>query len=645
MSGYITCTKKRRMGASVIALVLVISFFVILPLALFGFEVSRFFLMQQQLMGVTDAATLAGTAALTGLQQSQNLTALQNAAMAVVAATFEQNSVLQTNFNSSNVQISANQAALAAPTQAGHAVVNITLLDANGAQQTTGSANVVSMKVQAIFTDNTIFAQAGGFLSISPTVTVSSISSAGLPQVDMVLCFDVSASMDDATNVVLINRVWNGAKVVYNVVAGPDTIADIVGAPESGTGFDVMPPQQLSNAYYAAAGSTVGNDNQYNWCQDLRANMSISVGTPVPESGAPPGNYDPGNPTNNSNGIITAQEGGATTFTDMVVAFPNYPFTFTDSAGKTWTFSNYADEVEASRGNLESANAFQSSQAGASSNPAVIASPATGWYKAYWQAASMSAQPIAAARTAVNNFFFALNSSTNGHFALITFCDVIGSTTSGISSYYKQGVVTPYDNIDQAYSPASPYATTNYVNGGTAQFPLPLIALNQSNSNYASIFDVTSSFPTLTPGGLPLGPTGGTNISAALSEAITELTSTGQFRQGAQRVIVLFTDGIPTQPGNFANGKALSLAAAALANQNSIPIYTIGLAQAQTGDVNTTAANLISDEGSVLGDNQNGSGQGIAYTSGNGAFYLSVSQYSQLDTAFQTIARSLVSLK
>lgn len=632
------------------ALMITIGFFTLLPLALLGFEMARMFLMQQQLNAITDAATLAGTAALTGKQDAQGLAALQTQAMNVAVGNFEQNSILQTALTAANVQASINSTALAEPTVAGQAVINISLLDSTGAQQPTGNDTVVSMKVQAIFTDNTAFAQyTGPGWGISPTVTVISTSNAGLPQVDMVLCFDISGSMDDATNVVFINRYWSGSAVLYSNVAGSGnpalSIADIVGAPEQGTTLDAMPPQQLSNPYYAAVGSSTTNDNQYIFCQNLRANMTESVGTPVPESGCPPGNYDPSNPSHNYNGSITYNEAGATTFTDMVVRFPNYPYTFTDSNSNTWIFSTYADEVEASRGNLEGNPAtFQSSQAGNPSNPAVQATPKNGWYKAYWQAVSSVAEPIAAARAAANNFFSTMNASTNGHFGLITFCDAVGSS---FTSYYQQKppATTYYDNIDQAYNPASPYASTNYVNGGQSQFPLPLVSLSQTLSNFETISDMTSLYPTTTSGPLPLGPTGGTNISAALNEAISELTNSSLIRPQARKVIILFTDGIPTEPGGFANGKTQARNAASTANSDGIPIYTIGLAQSQVHDSNPSAANLITDEGAVLGDGLNGSGDGIAYCAGNGSFYVSVKNYSELDQAFQTIARSLVSLQ
>ncbi len=650
--------KRRPFGASFIALILSIAFFAVLPLSLFGFEMARAFLMQQQLTAVTDAATLAGTAALTGLQQSQSLTTLQTNSMTVAAQNFEQNSILQTNLTSSNVQVNYNTATLSAPTQPGQAVVNITLLDATGNAQATGSDKVVSMRVQAIFTDNTIFHTFSDCFKISPTITVSSTSNGGLPQVDMVLCFDISGSMDDATNVYFINRVWSGngqatgaggaGTVTYTQVAPSaahpvESIADVVGAPEQGTTLDVMPPQQLSNPYFAAANSSTSNDFQYNFCENLRANMSLSVGTPVLESGCPPGNYDPNNPGNSFNGSITATEGGATTtFTDMVVQFPNYPYVYTDPSNNTWTFSGYADEVEASRGNLELASTFSNSQGGNTSNSSVQAQPKAGWYTAYWQAVSSVAEPISAARQAANAFFQIMNSSTNGHFGLVTFADTIGTTTT---SFYQPGGVTTYDNISQAYNPASPYASANYVNGGTSTFPLPLVSLNQNSSNFSTIMDITSPIPTMTAGPLPLGPTGGTNIYAALNEAVSELTNASDVRPQARRVIVLFTDGIPTEPTSLANGITQALAVASTANQNSIPIYTIGLAQVQALDTNPSAANLVTEEGTVLGDNLNGSGKGIAYTAGNGSFYVSVNNFTQLDQAFQTIARSLVSLQ
>lgn len=96
----------------------------------------------------------------------------------------------------------------------------------------------------------------------------------------------------------------------------------------------------------------------------------------------------------------------------------------------------------------------------------------------------------------------------------------------------------------------------------------------------------------------------------------------------------MFTDGVPNLPGGDAAAKAAAFSEADLAKSKSIPIYTIGLSQ-------NAAIKPLED--AVLGDNA--ANPGIAYRSGNNAIYVSVTNSADLNSAFQTIARSLVVLQ
>lgn len=49
----------------------------------------------------------------------------------------------------------------------------------------------------------------GNFLGISGPFTVSADGNGRVPQLDIVLCFDVSGSIDDQTPVTFIKRFWN----------------------------------------------------------------------------------------------------------------------------------------------------------------------------------------------------------------------------------------------------------------------------------------------------------------------------------------------------------------------------------------------------------------------------------------------------
>src|SRR5579871_4372767 len=81
-------------GATTVALILVLALFVILPLGLLGFEISRFLLIEQMLRGASNAAALAGSAAMASSDMTQTYSNREDWAMYIAGYTFQQNSVL-----------------------------------------------------------------------------------------------------------------------------------------------------------------------------------------------------------------------------------------------------------------------------------------------------------------------------------------------------------------------------------------------------------------------------------------------------------------------------------------------------------------------------------------------------------------------
>jgi len=616
---------RSKRGASTIVLVLVVAFFVILPLALFGFEIGRVNLVRTELQNVTDAAALAGTAALASSPEGMTYTQVQQLAMEVANQTFQQNSILETGFTTSNVVCNANNGVTGTNPPLHSAILNITLLDQNGNPQATGSQTATTIRVQSYFTARTIFASS--ILPIMPQATVSAFSDGGLPKLDIILCYDLSGSMDDSTVVSYVRRQWNpGADTVgYNVIA-TGKMYDSVLPPNTGTGLNCLRPQNLSYASYPSPSnanpkifsegsfpspnSLLGlRGNQFTYSAGslpapLTAATKYPPGALIPEQGWPPGNFDPTNRSIlNGNGINPNAYGNG--FTDMVVQVP--------SEGG-FSFPNIQTCVEASRGNLENDAIRLQSQGGVTVNSALPPAQA-GYYNAYWNGVQKIADPIAASRTAASDFFYIMNVSSNGHFGLSTFADNAG--TAAASTWSGTNL-----NIDPSYT-----------GGGTGAFPVPLIGLDQGQSNYDEVRTAINGSDA-TP---PLGPTGKTNIAESLQRALAELTNASKFRPGAKRAIVLFTDGVPNMPGNdLTVASNAAKAQADIAKANGIPIYTIGLSQNPA---------IKPAEDNLLGDNKNGSGPGIAYRSGNGAIYISVTTSTQLRQAFQTIARSLVVLQ
>jgi von Willebrand factor type A domain len=650
-----------------------LAFFVILPLGLLGFEVARSFLIQQELRNIADSAALSGTAAMASAPETDPVTGLPTTyaareilAMTTAIQTFTLNSIVQTPLTTANVTGNQNPGSPSGQTPALHnAVLNILLLDQNGHQVATGSP-AATMTVQAYWTDAPIFLS--GLLKLPPTFTLCAISNGGLPQLDVILCMDISGSMDDQTHVWFVNRYWDSTtggatsqKMVYNtavksptgVIGHGDTlynlcIGDTAAAANqtiTGTALNVYPPQNLADATYTGTGA---NTNEFLWSETpavaatgttpafsfsslngLRSNTSVTTfaSTAMPEAGMPPGNYNSTTPTVNRNGLVPTIQDASGGFTDMVVDM-GYPATVSFN-GNSYTFTNVQAAVEASRGNMESSNVLKSACCG--SVPSVIVdTPRTGYFGAYWNWVLQNAAPIATARQAAYNFFNTMNLSANCHFGLVCFSSQIGTSPTSVFLDPAVGPVKSTLNIDPSYPL-----------GGTGTFPNPLIQLSQGNTSAQEFAAVTQAvegnpvntppiFSSLTATQVPLRAEGGTDISDALQEAVNELKNASDARPSAKKAIVLFTDGTPNLPGSPTAGASAALNVATTAGTAGIPIYTIGLSQNPS---------IQGPENTLLGDST--ANPGIAFKSQNNAIYVPVTSSSQLDQAFQTIARSL----
>jgi hypothetical protein len=632
---------RKEGGVSMIVLTLIIAFFAVLPLSLLTFEVSRYFLIQSELQHVLDCAALSGTAALAQPATASTTSAaslVQSNAMNAAIANFESNGVLKIAFNPSNCQVFPNTGVNNANPAYQNAILNIVLADQQGNPQTTGSLTATTMQVSAAYTDAPIFSSTNNGISpLAGTFTVRASAIGGLPQLDLVLCFDCSGSMDDSTPVFFVNRHWNGStkQVEYVTIAGTgaatDTIYSFTKPLETGTSLNAAFPQQLSFADYGVP--TTQNASPFifsegpqfnpgfggtNLLKGLRANLSFSTNSAIPEQGCPPGNFDPTNPTSTTGNGINWQAYPNLGFTDMVCVPPGYNV-------------NYA--VEASRGNLNSAALLKSAMGGNATPSTQLTgfTIATNAYSTYWSAVNSTVQPMFSAQQAAVNFFNQMNTSTNVHISLITFASTASGPTASVQ--YTDTNNTLNDNVDGNFAGGGGWA-----GGGVGSWQLPYVPLQQNSFVLQNVINAVQGAPAsgTTAAIQPLNAQNGTDIADALQNAIGELTNPALVRPAAKKAIVLFTDGIPTLPTNQTAGTTAALAQAALANKANIPIYTIGL---------STNTAIAPQEAIVLGDNLNGSGQGIAFISGVGATYNPVTTPIALQNAFQKIARSLVVLQ
>jgi len=581
---------RNAAGQATIALVFVIAFFIIGIVGLFGFEIARANLAREELRTACQSAAVAGAAAVAGSDDAETAR-MQTQALANALYVFKENAVLgmrQTNA----FKVDGNPYT----PKAGETALYFEFLDphSNNAPVQIGNPNGKLVKVTAFYGLQPAF---GKYLGLS-NAPLQAVGVAGVPVLDIVLCFDVSGSIDDQTPVTFVKRLWNPttSKIDYQVTSsapgaraaglaqGP--LADILGPPPTGTGVNGLYPQELSTTddganrwkiYFSEQGGTNG-------ATGLRG---------ATNSGSPPGNF-PG---------LGARTGTSYTFTDLVVNIDGKN-SFSSFTADGYSFPDLATLVEASRGNLENDVVFKSSKADTS---VTGVQPRAGYQAKYLEYAKKNAQPIAAAQDAAQMFFTILNNDTDAHFGLVAF-----STNAGRSA----GSTTSNYNIDRLYSQA-----------GSSNFPLPQIVLDPTpkSTNYAT---VSSIIPTTVAHG-------STNIGDAVDQAITMLES--KQRAGSRRAIVVFTDGQPTAGGPL-DGDPWSNArkAAVRAKSVGIPIYTIGLAQ---------NPEVIPGEKAILNDWNSDPGQGgIAAIPGNGGRFFLVTNSKNLRLVFENLARQLVQL-
>lgn len=236
--------------------------------------------------------------------------------------------------------------------------------------------------------------------------------------------------------------------------------------------------------------------------------------------------------------------------------------------------------------------------------------------------AAQNASPSFQALTAGQNFVSTMNLSTDARFGLSTFADTASSTSVNT-------VPAPNYLISGAWASYPAYTPGGQPTGNT--YPLPWVSISAGspgsyNNAFAALAPPTSSYDPATTTTQAV-PTGSTDMYDALNNAINDVTSNG--RSTARKAIVLFTDGIPT-PSIPNNDNASIIALAGTCNAPNIPIYTIGLAQGAN-------ATLVSQENTLL--------TAIKDAAGPGGTYFPTTSASQLNSAFQAIARSLVLLR
>lgn len=247
---------RRQKGAVVTGLALALFFFIMM-IGFFTFDTCRLQMAQRELTATCDAAALAGTAMLTSQDISDDdasdtklLTAQQNAA-GYARNMFQAGNLLGRPLN--NAMIVSPYSATKVLGNPGEARVMISLADPQNnyvgvPPVSPACRNGRAIMVYAGYTYAPVFM---GIVGVQ-TVGLNASSGGGLPQVDAVLVFDYSGSMDDATAVTFVNRAWNPTLVPQ---AGSQSSA----LNEMSSGAPVANRGRI--AYYQIPSGSAGSDS------------------------------------------------------------------------------------------------------------------------------------------------------------------------------------------------------------------------------------------------------------------------------------------------------------------------------------------------------------------------------------------------
>ncbi|MBA3857195.1 MAG: hypothetical protein C0507_09840 [Cyanobacteria bacterium PR.3.49] len=580
------CLRKPG-GISIILLAVILAAFAAVPLGLLGFEIQRVQLAREQLRSVCEAASLAAATELAGSDLSNALEAHQNAIDAALAF-YQQNSVIGYALNTS--YLAGSKLETPSITKGN---LYVEFLDPHSNLQPVSIGDPRG-KIVRVYANINALPAFGKFLPIGNFI-ISANAAAGVPALDVVLCFDISGSIDDQTFVSFVRRQWDATagKIIYplssargGAPAGSTAkgkLYDVLGPPPTGSRTNAVFPQWLS----------VSNQSDHRYPLNFSEEGSAKGLRGSSDSGSPPGNCPPGK----------ASTGDNYTYTDLVVNLDNNQ-TFGGISVDGYDFPDIATLVEASRGNLESTTVFTSSQAN-KGLPNIT--PRAGYKSEYQKIARTLIHPLLEAQDAASTFLSILNTNADARFGFVSFATDAGKSPG---DYEAQS------NVDASYPQA-----------GSSNFPMPGIKLSSAEdvTNFSTIM---AAIPTT-------GACTGTNIGDSLIEAVNQLKTYG--RKGASKAIVLFTDGQPTVGSPLdADPWANSRKAAVEAKKAGIPIYTIGLAQ---------NPEIVPSEVSILNDtNSNPSNGGIAAIAGNGGKFFLVTDAMKLRLTFENVARQLVQL-
>jgi hypothetical protein len=295
----------------------------------------------------------------------------------------------------------------------------------------------------------------------------------------------------------------------------------------------------------------------------------------VTDVGVKPGNSeDPGYPID------------TLSFTDRIINVDNSEF------------SDMRIAVEAARGNLENKEVYINSGAKETFDALGIGvEPHEGYKVAYEKVAFEEVKPFAQAKSEIKKFFQMMENNTDSHFGLIPFSHHASRGEDDQMNDWK---------IALEYKP-----------GGTFKYPFARVPLAQRESQFDRVISTIDKYRLH----------GGTATPSAIYAAIELLSDASRTRPDARKIMLLFTDGEPTQSVDGDDPVTSCFKAADQARKKGIPIYAVGFLH--DGNVVKAKATL----------------EGIAKRGGAGGKAFIVQDAEQLNETLRILARELITLE
>lgn len=311
--------------------------------------------------------------------------------------------------------------------------------------------------------------------------------------------------------------------------------------------FSTMPFLPAIFAYPMASGSnnaTTGANQPYvapdgeTYFDGSHTNTSPPAGQNNYTSAIPPAN--PGNcPPTGGPSLVAAGKAVDNVFTHLVVNIDgqNTFGGFTDQNG--YYFPDQGMLAAALCGDLESQSAANNALVDTNS---MGVTPQAGYAAAYYKSAYAQLQPLQDLLNAASTLIYEMRNVADVHFSFIAFNDVAGDPSTGLNpASYSD---TPQSGYLPMISGLFLYPAPTPTPGQTATYvlpSLPFVPLDPNNANT----DLMTMLPTIQPHG-------SRNVAAALQAAVSQFQTNG--RPGANKAIVLFCSGVPTE-ANTGNDK------------------------------------------------------------------------------------------